>query len=472
MAQDKKNKSAEALKAGVWYTVCNFIIKGVTFLTTPIFSRLLSKADFGTVTNFNSWLSILAIVGTLHLYSSVSRAKFEYEDDFEGYLSSIVSLGSMVSAALYAIVLTFPSFFEKVFDLDMRYIHIIFLVLIFSPALDMMQIKHRFEYKYKFFVFVSLSSTIISTAVAVLLVLGLEDKLFGRIYGAFVPNILIYMIFFFIVLIKGKKFYKKEYWMFALTFSLPIIPHLLANVILGSSDKIMITKIVGKEANAVYSMAYSVGMIVATLQTSFHSAMGPWLYEKLHAKDYDIIRKVTRVYVAAFAIAVEGMILLAPEVINILGGAKYAESVYLIAPVMLGYGFKFTYSLYIDVEQFEKKTVIASIGTLISAGFNFVTNLIFIPMFGYQAAAYTTLVSFMLLLLVHYLVSSRLKLVHMYDNKFTFACMGVMLLAGIASQILYLNIFVRYFVIVIVGILGAVLAWKLYTTYRPGAKSN
>ena len=469
MAQKVKNNSVDSLKAGIWYTVCNFLIKGLSFLTTPIFSRLLLKKDFGTVGNFNSWLSILAIVGTLHLYSSVARAKYEFEDDFDGYLSSVVFLGSVYSAVLYGIVLLFPHFFETVFDMDMRYIHVIFWVLIFSPALDMMQIKHRFEYKYKFFVFVSLSSTIISTAIAVLLVLHLDDKLFGRIYGAFVPNIIIYIIFFFVVLFKGKTFYNKEYWKFALTFTMPIIPHLLANVILGSSDKIMITKLVGSEANAIYTIAYSLGMLVATLQTSFNSAMCPWLYEKLHAKDYEIIKKVNKVYILTFAVAVEGMILIAPELVRFIGGKEYASSVYLIAPVMIGYGFKFAYNLYINVEQYEKKTGIASVGTLVSAGFNFITNLIFIPIFGYQAAAYTTLASFILLLLIHYFVSKRLNLVYMYDNVFTFACMFIMMIVGIASQILYLNTMVRYGAIVVLGIVGAGLLWKLYITFKPGA---
>ena len=39
-----KNK---ALKAGFWYTFSNFLIKGIAFLTMPIFTRIMSKYDIG-----------------------------------------------------------------------------------------------------------------------------------------------------------------------------------------------------------------------------------------------------------------------------------------------------------------------------------------------------------------------------------------------------------------------------------------
>ncbi len=464
----EKNNSIESIKAGVWYTFCSFLLKGVAFITTPIFTRLLTKSDFGTVSNFTSWLSILGIIGTMHLYSSVARARYEYEDDFNGYLSSIVTLGSLYSGLLYIIVLCFPSFFESVFDLDMKYIHVLFFILIFSPAMDMMQIKHRYEFKYKLFVFISIFSTVVSTGIAVLMVTHMDDKLFGRIYGAYIPRILIYIAFFIIVLLNGKKFYVKEYWKFAFFYSIPIIPHLLAHVILGSSDKLMITKLVGKEATAVYSLAYSCGMIVSTLNGSLDKAISPWLYEKLHIKDYDTIKKVSRLYVLLSVIMVEGLILIAPETIFILGGDAYSEAKYLIPPVMLGYGFKFAYTLYINVEQFEKKTGIASIGTLISAGFNLVSNYIFIQIFGYQAAAYTTLAGYILLLLIHFFMSKRLGFTKMYDNRYVFTCLGVMLIVGLLSTALYTNNIVRYSVIAVLVVLGGILAYRIFKKKKPG----
>ena len=40
-------KDGNALKAGVGYTIGNILVKGINFLTLPLFSRLLTTAEFG-----------------------------------------------------------------------------------------------------------------------------------------------------------------------------------------------------------------------------------------------------------------------------------------------------------------------------------------------------------------------------------------------------------------------------------------
>ena len=38
------NNNKKALKSGVWYTASNFLDKSIGFITTPIFTRLLTKS--------------------------------------------------------------------------------------------------------------------------------------------------------------------------------------------------------------------------------------------------------------------------------------------------------------------------------------------------------------------------------------------------------------------------------------------
>ena len=45
----------KVIKSGFWYVFANFLNKGIVFLTTPIFTRLLTKGDFGLFNNFLSW---------------------------------------------------------------------------------------------------------------------------------------------------------------------------------------------------------------------------------------------------------------------------------------------------------------------------------------------------------------------------------------------------------------------------------
>ena len=74
-----------AVKAGAWYTASSFLIRSIGLITTPVFTRLLTKAEFGLFNNFTSWLSIITIIVTLNLESTLISARYDYEDDFYEY---------------------------------------------------------------------------------------------------------------------------------------------------------------------------------------------------------------------------------------------------------------------------------------------------------------------------------------------------------------------------------------------------
>ena len=46
---------------------------------------------------------------------------------------------------------------------------------------------------------------------------------------------------------KGKEFFSKEYWGYALRIGIPIVPHYLSGIILNQGDRIMIDKMVGRK---------------------------------------------------------------------------------------------------------------------------------------------------------------------------------------------------------------------------------
>ena len=461
------SSDAKALRSGVWYTLSNFLLQGIAFITTPIFTRLMTKSDFGSFSNYTAWLSIVAIVCTLEFKSSVSRAYYDFTEDFDGYLSSITFLGTLITAGFYALVLIFRGFFESLLGMDFLYINIMFLNVLFAPALEILQAKHRIQLKYKAFVAVSIATTLSSTLLSVLLVTRLENRLAGRIVGQALPLIIAYVIAFILVISRGRTLYNKDYWKYALVFSAPIVPHLLSNTLLGSSDKVMITAMAGSEANAIYSLAYSCGMIISVLFTSMNQAWVPWLFEKLHEEDHGTINKVSKLYLAVFMIMLEGAVLLAPELMLIMGGRSYEEATAVVAPIMLGYGFKFVYTFYVNIEQYEKKTYFISVGTIVAAVINIVLNLIFIPRYGYAAAAYTTLAGYIILMLLHLIFCRKiLKIAGMYDNVFILIALGLMTVAGLASQLLYKNTPVRYAVIAFLAVLGVVMLCKLARRYR------
>ena len=59
------------VKASFWFFVCSLIQKAISIISTIIFTRLLSTADYGIISIYNSWSEILYIVATLNLATGV-----------------------------------------------------------------------------------------------------------------------------------------------------------------------------------------------------------------------------------------------------------------------------------------------------------------------------------------------------------------------------------------------------------------
>ena len=51
----------KTIHSAIWYTISSLIAKGITILLTPIYTRVLTKGEFGQYTNFFSWQNILVL---------------------------------------------------------------------------------------------------------------------------------------------------------------------------------------------------------------------------------------------------------------------------------------------------------------------------------------------------------------------------------------------------------------------------
>lgn len=457
MSGSSKINGQDTIKASFWYLVSNFVLKGLGFITVPIFARMLTKAEFGYYNNFTAWLSILTMVATLSLSTSLIRARFEYEKDMDSYVTSNLVLGTLSVIIFYALFWWNKEWVENIFALDFKYVHIMFLGILFLPAYNMFQQLQRFEYKYKMVVGITLGVSFGSVFLSLGLMSKMEDSLDARVLGAQIPFFVVSVLLYGYFLIKSRTV-KLKYWKYSLVICLPYLVHLLAGTVLSSVDRVMITNMCGAESTALYGMAYNIAMVVSVLWDSLNSAYAPWLAERLHQKNYEGIRKYSYGYILFFVACLIGVMLIAPEVLYILGGQSYVEAKYVIPPVMLGYMFMFLYSMYTNIEQFEKKTGGMAVATVMVALLNLGLNFIFIPKFGYLAAAYTTFFGYVFLLCIHYFLVRKMGFHTVYDTKFIIlTCFIVTVIAAFVLLTYQYNV-VRYAIltmyIIIMGIVG------------------
>lgn len=455
------DNNSKALKSGFWYLIANFTVKAMALITTPIFTRLLTKEQFGDYSNWFSWTSIAVIVITMSMESSLISAKFDYENKLEQYNLSLIGL-TLVTTSFWALLLNiFSNFFTDLLSLRILYINLMLLYCFFHAVVNIFQVSERYHFRYKRAVFVALLVAVGTTAVSVLLVLNMQDRLTGRVLGTVLPPTIIgvYLCFYFL---KNGKRIDFSVWRYALKICIPFIPHLLSLTLLNSVDRIMIKKICGSSDTALYSVAYSCGHMVTILMTSMNSAFSPWLGEKLHGEKFEEIRKVSRYYILLFCVLAILLMLLAPEVLLIFGGRSYLDAKYVMTPVAMGCVCQFLYTLFVNVEQYKKNTTGMAFASVSAALLNYVLNAIFIPLYGYIAAAYTTLAGYLFLLIVHMFLVKRLGYHKTYDYMFVGMVTTVMMLITIGVNFLYMASPVRYIVICVfcAGLLFTVYSKK------------
>ena len=191
------NNNVKALKSGVWYTASNFLTKGVIFLTTPFFTRLLTHEEFGIFNNYISWLGLVTIFVTLNLDASIISAKYDYHKEFDSYIFSLLALSASNAIVWIFVINIFHGFFENLFDLNIYYINAMLLYILCLPAVSMYQAKEAYNFNYKKNALISLFLSVGTVFLSLILVITLQNKLNGRIIGAVLPTVILGVVFYF-----------------------------------------------------------------------------------------------------------------------------------------------------------------------------------------------------------------------------------------------------------------------------------
>lgn len=235
----------------------------------------------------------------------------------------------------------------------------------------------------------------------------------ARILGIAISEVCISGSILVYQFLKGKTFFDKKFWKYALSFNIPLLPHYLSGTILNQGDRIMIQKMVGRGEVAIYSIAYNVGMLIQIFTNAINNAMTPWMYERLNEKDFKAIRKNTTYILLGLAMIIIALMFFAPEVVLIFGSKKYIDAIYVVPPVAASVFFIFLFNIFAIPQMYYEDKRFMPIASMIAAVLNLILNYIFIRIYGYFAAGYTTLVCYIVYSIGHFYFSKAVCKKHM-----------------------------------------------------------
>lgn len=428
-----------AAKASLVLMMTQMIQKGLSVITAPIYTRLLSTAEYGEVSLFFSWYEIFVIFTGLCLSKGVfNNGMMDYKDDRDSFTLSMYSLTFIATIVIGTVVTIFCTSIYNFLKLPTKLILYMFLLLAFEAALSQWTVRNRFEYKYKATAIVTIVLAIVSPICGILgIYLFPADKVLARIVGARNIFLIAYIVVLIYLIYKAKGRIKTAYWKYALKFNLPLIPHYLSLHILNHMDRIMIASIVNNAAAGIYSVAYNGAAIVKMFWTSINASLIPWTYEKCEKKDYKRLADLTKVLIFGYGLICITFMFLAPEIMKILAPSSYHEGIYVIPSVIAGVFFSSLYYIFANVVYYFKQPKYVMVASVTSAVANIILNALFIPIFGYLAAGYTTMVSYIVQVIIDYWAMKKIVKQDIYDMRFILLMSIGVVVVGIGLSFLY-----------------------------------
>lgn len=452
MDTKRKNK---ILKAGIGYTVGNYLIKGLSVLTLPIFTRMMTTSNYGIYNSFSAYSNLLFIFVGLAIHSSYRNSKLKYGNS--NYLSYISTTMLLMIFNLFIWIIFGILFGKQIGSLLGLNSQIILVLIVYSFSLAVITCFNTFssiDYNYKAFLLIAGINAVSSIILSMILIrfVFIKETYVGRTLGTVIPSLLISvgLVVYFLKKSVPKRENIFPYLKWGIRYSIPIVPHGVSQLILAQFDRIMILKMIGAAVTGIYSFAYNIFSIIVVTTTSLDNVWSTWFYEKMHVNDLRSIKKYSSLYAGGICAYSIVLMLLSPEIVRILGPNEYATSVYAVIPLITGGFFSYLYTLPAAVEYYYEKTKFIMIGTILAAILNIVLNLIFLKKYGYVAAAYTTLVTYVAYCLLHFCIARYIFKKSLFNLKLLLFLSLLIIVVNFISVFLIKFFIIRLVLIIII----------------------
>lgn len=270
------------IKATIWFFVCNVLQNGISMITIPIFTRMLTTEEYGIYSSYVSWLSIFAIFTTFKLnYGVFNKGMTKYKNQKAEYTATMQTITSLLTIVFGFLYLFFQDAFNAWTELPTAIMVLMIAELFFNPSISFWSLYERYELRYKNVVIITLSMALVNPLLGILAVYFSQEKGIARILSCIIVDILFGLGLYIHNIKKSKTIFSPHIAKFALKFNLPLIPHYLAEYVLEQSDRIMIQKMCNRSELGVYSIAYNAAIVIKILVSSLNSTLIPWLYKSL-----------------------------------------------------------------------------------------------------------------------------------------------------------------------------------------------
>lgn len=399
------------------FTIGAFIQRAAQFFLIPVYTRFLSPRDYGTFTTIMAMSGLMGALITFGIPGAILRYYFDFENDVKRLNSYLTSnyLFLVIVPGLLTIGLSIsgkPLWTGLVHEAIpfSPYVQIALCATYLTGIWTMLNSLHQAKQMARAFVYSQIFNFGLGAGVTVILLITLKDKVLGPLIGNNVAAGITALILSlgFLHLHISKKISMADIKK-SLAYGLPLIIHPLNTWILYASDRLVLAKFVSLAEIGLYSLAFSLSTILATLAVSFDQAWMPYvfsLYENHQRPEQVIIPTTSLYFFLMSSICLIGILFL-NEFLTLFAGSAYQEASRYLSPLLvsglfIGFYFLFSKPLF----YFNKTRLIPFISGSAALA-KLALNILLIPIFGTIAAAWTTLGAFSLMVVIGLILGQK-----------------------------------------------------------------
>lgn len=406
------NSTAKAVANNTFYQLAGKIISmSITILATVIIARLYSREGYGEFNLMQGIPALFFIVADFGINAIAARELSKNYEKAEEYLGNILLMRLCLSVILMVVAALTISFFPYSSSLKLGIYLSLFLILtqaMYATTNIIFQVKLRYDYSALGYV-----SGSIVILLLVLMFSYLRLNIMWVNFSYVIGGVITFLINFYFISRKIGLNIKLKFdpvvWRYFLVQSLPLGLMFVFSQINFKADSILLSLLEvpdfltfsKTEAVAVYGLAFKVFEVGLVVPTFFMNAAYPILV-KHQLEGAQKLRKTFlrsgAVLLGAGLIASIAGIVLAPLIVNIIGGPEFESSAgvlrILLAGIPIFYISQPVSWLIVTLENQKYLPHIYLIGAL----FNVIGNYIFIPIYSFYASAILTWTSELIIL--------------------------------------------------------------------------
>lgn len=411
----KKTKTNNLIKNTIILLLGKFCTQFVSFLLLPLYTSKLSTVDYGFTDLITTYVILLVPIVTLQIEMFIFRFLIDARDN-EKEKTRIITNSYFLVILLTLICVFVLLVVANLLKIENRIY--LFLVLIATIASNITLQTSRGLGNNKAY---SLACIIIAIANILISIVMLGIYNLG-IYAVFF-SIIFSNLFGTIYLFFSNKIYKyismteinRKYFPTIVKYSLPLVPNGLVWWIINSSDKTIISIIIGLGANGVYTISNKFSNIINSIYGIFNMSWTETVSLYLHDKDNflnDTFNTIIKIICSLCILLISSIFVLFQVLVN----DKFDQAYNLIPILILSSIFSMLSANLSAIYISLKKTKEIAVSTIICAFLNLLTHLLLINKIGLFAASLSTLISFFLLFIIRFFNIRKYVFITIHHN--------------------------------------------------------